>query len=100
MYRVSRVYYRVKKENNKVKEEPKGEKMVKVIDIYGFEWAFATTEEAIDFIETFSNQEDFEIRRQTEGLFFYSLFEHAFAPARANYPERTYVRSGRQGFVN
>ncbi len=59
MYRVSRMYYRVKKEDKK----SKGEKMVKVIDIYGFEWTFATTEEAIDFIETFSNQEDFEIRR-------------------------------------
>ena len=29
----------------------------------GFEWAFATIEEAIEYLETFERQEEFEIRR-------------------------------------
>lgn len=36
--------------------------MTKVIDKYGFEWTFTTIEEAIEFIETFKDQENFEIR--------------------------------------
>ncbi len=36
--------------------------MTKVIDKYGFEWTFTTTEEAVEFIETFKDQENFEIR--------------------------------------
>ena len=30
----------------------------------GFEWTFATIEDAIAYLETFTNQEEFEIRRQ------------------------------------
>jgi len=29
----------------------------------GFEWSFATMEEAIEYLETFERQEEFEIRR-------------------------------------
>ena len=29
----------------------------------GFEWTFATIEEAIEYLETFERQEEFEIRR-------------------------------------
>ena len=31
----------------------------------GFEWSFATLAEAIEYLETFERQEEFEIRRQT-----------------------------------
>ena len=36
----------------------------------GFEWTFATVEDAIAYLETFTNQEEFEIRRQTERSIF------------------------------
>ena len=29
----------------------------------GFEWSFATLTEAIEYLETFEHQEEFEIRR-------------------------------------
>ena len=31
----------------------------------GFEFSFATLEEAIEYLETYDRQEEFEIRRQT-----------------------------------
>lgn len=34
-----------------------------ILTAVGFEWTFATIEEAIEFIETFESQEEFEIRR-------------------------------------
>ncbi len=45
-----------------VKENRKEKEMIRVIDTYGFEWTFTTTEEAIEFIEGFKDQENFEIR--------------------------------------
>ena len=36
----------------------------------GFEWTFATIEDAIAYLETFTNQEEFEIRRQTARSIF------------------------------
>ena len=36
----------------------------------GFEWTFATIEDAIAYLETFINQEEFEIRRQTARSIF------------------------------
>lgn len=36
----------------------------------GFEWTFATVEDAIEYLETFTNQEEFEIRRQTARSIF------------------------------
>ena len=45
----------------------------------GFEWSFATLAEAIEYLETFERQEEFEIRRQTARSIFYSR-------------KRTYVR--------
>ena len=48
----------------------------------GFEWSFATLAEAIEYLETFERQEEFEIRRQTARSIF--LFKetsiHAIAP--------------------
>ena len=38
----------------------------------GFEWSFATLTEAIEYLETFERQEEFEIRRQTARSIFYS----------------------------
>ena len=39
-------------------------KMVKLTHINsGFEWTFATVEDAIEYLETFERQEEFEIRR-------------------------------------
>ena len=36
----------------------------------GFEWSFTTLAEAIEYLETFERQEDFEIRRQTARSIF------------------------------
>lgn len=36
----------------------------------GFEWSFATLAEAIEYLETFERQEEFEIRRQTARSIF------------------------------
>ena len=36
----------------------------------GFEWTFATVEEAIAYLETFEHQEEFEIRGQTARSIF------------------------------
>ena len=36
----------------------------------GFEWSFATLVEAIEYLETFERQEEFEIRRQTARSIF------------------------------
>ena len=38
----------------------------------GFEWSFATLAEAIEYLETFERQEEFEIRRQTARSIFYA----------------------------
>ena len=38
----------------------------------GFEWSFPTLAEAIEYLETFERQEEFEIRRQTARSIFYS----------------------------
>lgn len=38
----------------------------------GFEWTFATIEDAIAYLETFTNQEEFEIRRQTARSIFFN----------------------------
>ena len=45
----------------------------------GFEWSFATLAEAIEYLETFERQEEFEIRRQTARSIFLII-------------KRTYVR--------
>ena len=37
----------------------------------GFEWSFPTLAEAIEYLETFERQEEFEIRRQTARSIFY-----------------------------
>ena len=37
----------------------------------GFEWSFATLIEAIEYLETFERQEEFEIRRQTARSIFF-----------------------------
>ena len=37
----------------------------------GFEWSFATLTEAIEYLETFERQEEFEIRRQTARSIFF-----------------------------
>lgn len=37
----------------------------------GFEWSFATLAEAIEYLETFERQEEFEIRRQTARSIFF-----------------------------
>lgn len=36
----------------------------------GFEWSFTTLAEAIEYLETFERQEEFEIRRQTARSIF------------------------------
>ena len=45
----------------------------------GFEFSFATLEEAIEYLETYDRQEEFEIRRQTARSIFLII-------------KRTYVR--------
>ena len=51
----------------------------------GFEWTFATMEEAIEYLETFERQEEFEIRRQTARSIFFKLqTEHMFDMARTH----------------
>ena len=37
----------------------------------GFEWSFPTLAEAIEYLETFERQEEFEIRRQTARSIFF-----------------------------
>ena len=37
----------------------------------GFEFSFATLEEAIEYLETYDRQEEFEIRRQTARSIFF-----------------------------
>ena len=44
--------------------------MFTLIHESGFEWTFATIEEAIAYLETFEHQEEFEIHRQTERSIF------------------------------
>ena len=64
----------------------------------GFEWSFATLAEAIEYLETFERQEEFEIRRQTARSIF--LFKKtnicspsAPGPIRAD-PGRRRKRTG------
>lgn len=46
----------------------------------GFEFSFVTLEEAIEYLETYDNQEEFEIRRQTaRSIFLFKKNEHMFA---------------------
>ena len=52
----------------------------------GFEFSFATLEEAIEYLETYDRQEEFEIRRQTARSIFLFI-------------KRTYVRLARAHFV-
>ena len=69
--------------------------MIRVIDVYGFEWTFTTTEEAIEFIEGFKDQENFEIRGQTAR----SIFLAHWTNIRSSAPGRTLPRAG-PDFVN
>lgn len=42
----------------------------------GFEWSFPTLAEAIEYLETFERQEEFEIRRQTaRSIFLFPLHQ-------------------------
>lgn len=41
----------------------------------GFEFSFATLEEAIEYLETYDIQEEFEIRRQTARSIFLFLVD-------------------------
>ncbi len=41
----------------------------------GFEWTFTTLIEAIEYLETFEHQEEFEIRRQTARSIFLFLVD-------------------------
>ena len=53
----------------------------------GFEWSFATLAEAIEYLETFERQEEFEIRRQTaRSIFFIPLHRTYVRVARADDP--------------
>ena len=50
----------------------------------GFEFSFATLEEAIEYLETYDIQEEFEIRRQTaRSIFFIPLHRTYVRPVRA-----------------
>lgn len=58
----------------------------------GFEWSFATLAEAIEYLETFERQEEFEIRRQTARSIF--LFKKTNICAIAPEPVRRRKRTG------
>lgn len=49
----------------------------------GFEWSFATLAEAIEYLETFERQEEFEIRRQTaRSIFLFKKTNIRLLPVR------------------
>ena len=67
----------------------------------GFEWSFTTLAEAIEYLETFERQEEFEIRRQTaRSIFLFKKNEHMFAtgPGRIRRRKRTGACMGRKKF--
>ena len=59
----------------------------------GFEWSFATLVEAIEYLETFERQEEFEIRRQTARSIF--LFKETNICAIAPGPDPAQETHGR-----
>ena len=64
----------------------------------GFEWSFATLAEAIEYLETFERQEEFEIRRQTARSIFY-LRKRTYVrlrPGRIRRRKRTGACMGRK----
>ena len=62
----------------------------------GFEWSFATLAEAIEYLETFERQEEFEIRRQTARSIF--LFKKTNICAIA--PGPILARAGRLVWIS
>ena len=54
----------------------------------GFEWSFATLAEAIEYLETFERQEEFEIRRQTARSIFFYLRKRTYVRYRFD-PDRS-----------
>ncbi len=61
----------------------------------GFEWSFTTLAEAIEYLETFERQEEFEIRRQTARSIFYLIkrtYVHLRCPGRSGPAQETHGR--------
>ena len=63
----------------------------------GFEWSFATLAEAIEYLETFERQEEFEIRRQTaRSIFLFKKTNIRLLPDRIRRRKRTGACMGRK----
>ena len=63
----------------------------------GFEWSFATLAEAIEYLETFERQEEFEIRRQTaRSIFLFKKTNIRSLPDRIRRRKRTGACMGRK----
>lgn len=59
----------------------------------GFEWSFATLAEAIEYLETFERQEEFEIRRQTaRSIFLFKKTNICARPIRTGPAQETHGR--------
>ena len=59
----------------------------------GFEWSFATLAEAIEYLETFERQEEFEIRRQTaRSIFLFKKTNICSLPIRTGPAQETHGR--------